>query len=844
ALVARLKRDIDALFDGLAGDLNKLGTPPAGAEPAVIAKEWATAVCGDVGATFGQWEYGTVNTIKQVFELALKDVKALQEAALQAADQAAATQVRDVARGRLRLLVQQTQAGIAAAHDLLDGQFTRLVHGARADVTAALDALELAIKALPAAPGSAAYAEFSARLAALRALMEKARQVPALGPVASKAIAVLDHAREVAAEPAAQVQGLATTLLALLRTTPQPGSLRATLDRAWDMADNVSASVHTAITRVGAQAGNWAAAADTLLQDLEAATEPQQLRTVLQAWVRAIEARLGSAADALLTQVKADIDTVRGHIDREAAALTGDLAALAGGVAGLAQAAQAAAGTWLAQARSDAHALVDVLDCGALGTMHAQLDAMLGTVEAKLRDQVTGALGALTDEATRQRLDQLKGLASTVGKGIKLGKALGDLPALPTLRFNAERAEYVFDDIRKQIDTSPFAARLREIDSGLKELGLAVPTRQLLDQIVPDAWRDLDFNRIFKNLGGLDFQDYFKRFRLPQLSGDKLKITHGLDKATRSAWVKTTVNADFPEEHALFEFSGMAVRVARMQLRANSDVRLSADGQSRAVTDGRFSGDWALEFGGARMATFQDVTVSFDGHGFDFNVSPDKVLLHPSLKFIQEYARQFSDKLPPAVQLEKDERGVPVGARASFSTLIDKLPPIPPVTIGPILIASGLGLRMSKAGVFEISAHVALGSRSAPIFVQVSYLGGGFWLEARCTARGGQIVPQASLGLALGSMRAFSLAGVARGSYSVLLFANAEIDGGGGSLHAGLSIAGSARILGIANAALDLLLEVEHRSGGGTTAHGWLHVEIEICWCYTLRVSTAAEHKL
>ncbi|MFL6673420.1 MAG: hypothetical protein ACJ8LG_09030, partial [Massilia sp.] len=168
ALVARLKRDIDALFDGLAGDLNKLGTPPAGAEPAVIAKEWATAVCGDVGATLGQWEYGTVNTIKQVFELALKDVKALQEAALQVADQAAAAQVRDVARGRLRSLVQQTQAGIAAAHGLLDGQFTRLVHGARADVTAALDALELAIKALPAAPGSAAYAEFSARLAALR----------------------------------------------------------------------------------------------------------------------------------------------------------------------------------------------------------------------------------------------------------------------------------------------------------------------------------------------------------------------------------------------------------------------------------------------------------------------------------------------------------------------------------------------------------------------------------------------------------------------------------------------------------------------------------------------------
>lgn len=93
-------------------------------------------------------------------------------------------------------------------------------------------------------------------------------------------------------------------------------------------------------------------------------------------------------------------------------------------------------------------------------------------------------------------------------------------------------------------------------------------------------------------------------------------------------------------------------------------------------------------------------------------------------------------------------------------------------------------------------------------------------------------------------MRAFTLAGVARGSYALLLFAYAEIDDTGGSLRAGLSITGSARILGVANASLALLLEVEHHTGGGTTARGSLHVEIEICWCYTLRVHAAAEHKL
>jgi hypothetical protein len=92
-------------------------------------------------------------------------------------------------------------------------------------------------------------------------------------------------------------------------------------------------------------------------------------------------------------------------------------------------------------------------------------------------------------------------------------------------------------------------------------------------------------------------------------------------------------------------------------------------------------------------------------------------------------------------------------------------------------------------------------------------------------------------------MRAFNLASVARGSYAILLFANAEISLAGGSLRAGMSLEGSARILGVANAMISLLLEVEHKSGS-TTARGHLKVAIKICWCYTLRVSKQAEHKI
>jgi hypothetical protein len=839
-LKTRLAGDINGLFDGVANDLAQFKLPLPGGD---MASKWGTAAQNDVRRSLGEWEFGAAAGIEQAFGQLQKDVKSLQEAALNAADQAAATEVWTVARNRLRALAKGSLAALESGAKLLNKQAGKLEHEAKTNIVAAIDGVELAANALPEVltMNSPELDALAAQLSRLREAVEKMRVLPALGPIAIRAAAMLTQATRLVVDANAMLNTTGVALKGSLLSLV--GSLRGTVESAWAMMDQAQAAANLAVSMLRGQIGNWASDAENLLAELEAATDLGGLRATLDKWARQVDARLATAGQALLRELRDNVRKVGAAVDDAKADLVKQLATMADSVQKIAETARDGAHHWLDQSRQRALDKVDTFDCGDFDKLHAQLDSALVAVEAKLREQVSGALGAMADQATRQHIADLENLGSKVGTSIKLCKAIGELPSLPTLRFNAERAEYVFDDIKKEIDTSPFAARLREIDSGLKELGLAVPSRQLLDQIVPDKLENVDFTRVFKNMGGIDFQDYFKRFRLPAMSSDKIKITHGLDKATRSAWVKTVVNADFPEEQALFEFSGMAVRVARMALRATSDLRVSADGEKRAITEGRLTADWGLDFGGTRMATFQDVTVSFDGNGFGFNVSPDKVLLHPSLKFIEEYAKQFQDKLPPAVQLEKDERGVPVGARASFTTLIDNLPPIPPVTIGPILIASGLGLRLDKKGAFEISAHVAMGSKTAPVFVQISYLGGGFWLEARGTARGGQVVPQASLGLALGSMRAFNLAGVARGSYAILLFAYAEIDGNGGSLRAGMSITGSARILGIANASLELLLEVEHRSGG-TTARGYLHVEIEICWCYTLRVNTAAEHKL
>ncbi len=500
---------------------------------------------------------------------------------------------------------------------------------------------------------------------------------------------------------------------------------------------------------------------------------------------------------------------------------------------------------WLTQLCASTLAVVDAIDCSLAKEIASGLRRQLEQAEKEVKERLTGIVNQLVDESTRARFAQLEaqfqGDVEAAAKGLKLVKALGELPELPTLTFNAERAEYVFDDFAKQIDTSPFAAKLREIDSGLKELGIAIPSSKLLDQVIPDSLKELDFSSVFKNIGAIDFNDFFKRFRLPELNSEQIKITQGVDKPTRTAWVSTHVDASFPQEQSLFEFSGLAVTVAQMKILADSNMRIGLNGERSSKTDASFTGNWGLSFGGARLATFREVSVKFNGSSFAFDIEPSKVELHPCLKFVDEFAKLFTPKLPPAVQIETDSRGIPVGARAQMTSEV-VLPPLGIIEIGPMVIRSGLAMRMAPTGKFEINVNVSVGARDTPVWVQISYLGGGMWLEARATYTD-KIRYTATLGLALGCIKAFNLASVARGSFSLLLFAYAEISDSGGSLRAGLSFNGSARILGVANASIMLLLEVVH-GGGETKGHGTLDVKVDICWCYTLHVRREVEQQI
>ncbi|MEM8500195.1 MAG: hypothetical protein AAF542_19420 [Pseudomonadota bacterium] len=503
--------------------------------------------------------------------------------------------------------------------------------------------------------------------------------------------------------------------------------------------------------------------------------------------------------------------------------------------------------------------------CDDLNSIRDTFISGLAIEAENLEKSIVGSVNDLFDEQTIRSLERLDEVAKAkrddlrdkfgdeIGKvstGLKLAKAIGDLPELPDLSFNANRAEYNFDDWNRTIATSPIVARAKEINTGLREMGFNVPSNSIFDQFLPtsDDVR-LKFNKIVEGMGGFDFGEMLDKFRLPTINEDQYRITHGVDEKSRAAWLKAEVNADYKERQSMFELGAFGIFASDIKLRGRSEMRQMLDGRRDSSVDGRFGANWALQFGGVDLATFRDVEVRYDGDEIKFNVDPSKVEYHPSLKFISDVAKKLEDELPAGVTLIKDARGIPIGADAKMVTLVEKPPPLGPVTIGPLLIEAGLSLLLSSKGQFVVRAFAGVGSKETPVFVQISWLGGGVWATGTIenapasNSKGRETVFVGSVGVALGNIRAINIANVAKGSYAFLIFANAEFAKGGGILRAGMSVKGSARLLSIANIYVYLLLQVEHSSGGGATGSGLLSAKVKMSRFYTLRVRKAVKRK-
>ena len=288
-----------------------------------------------------------------------------------------------------------------------------------------------------------------------------------------------------------------------------------------------------------------------------------------------------------------------------------------------------------------------------------------------------------------------------------------------------------------------------------------------------------------------------------------------------------------PQERLILESGIFAIALN------NTNLNVVADIETEIIT-AKVQANWALKFNGQALVMFENVQLTYSSNGdYHFELDPKKVRLHPSLKFISDLMSAVENSLPPGVEFEKGSQNQIIGVKAS---MVQQFPgfSIAAANIGPFSIQSWFGLRFAS-GVMELAAGFGLGTQNAPVYIQFGAYGGGGWLGANVLYNPKLPIDyHGFMGIAVGSMKQFNIAGIARGSYAILIFANAQFSETSTYLEAGLLVNGSARILGYINAHLALKLSVEYN---GSNAHGKgeIDLEIEICWCYSVHIHSAVD---
>lgn len=550
-----------------------------------------------------------------------------------------------------------------------------------------------------------------------------------------------------------------------------------------------------------------------------------------------------SQLDTVIHSTVADLKARLGIIKTDA------MTAIAGGKADVINA--------LESKRDELNALVDGLDCAvmdALQVFSKNMQAIIEQTTATLRHQMTYKAEALMNEVTqhyaeaaRQFAETLPGAKGAASAALKSIRMLIEPPQIPHFSINTRQIECVFDDISTQIQTSPFVARLHELEGGIRDLGMALPVQGFQDSLKMLQLEGNRFGDVIKQ-AGIDFESLLKNFQLPKLPESAIRFSHQVDAQKRTASARVDIDHTFASTEQLFDIAGFSMDVRKPRLLANSRVEAS-ESQTVTRTQARFGGDWIMNFGGQPLVTFRDANVQYsDSGGFTFDLDPRNVQPHPALLFITQIFQAKMPKLPEGVKIEKDSAGQPIGVSMAQESTVGPYE-FGSLSIGEATIKSAFAVRFVNGQMSVVSAF-DLGTSKSPVFMQVGPYGGGGWLNARAG-----LEPQgankelavnyvASMAVSVGSTRSFTLASVATGSYAIRLYLEATLSSDGGSRVAvGLMVNGSARLLGYLNAYLSLALEVEH-SGGSMQGRGRIDIEIEICWCYSVRISRSVKQAI
>ena len=414
---------------------------------------------------------------------------------------------------------------------------------------------------------------------------------------------------------------------------------------------------------------------------------------------------------------------------------------------------------------------------------------------------------------------------------VLLNRAFGEVPAIPNLGFSLPNTAYFYLPSLPYVPFTPLLTKVKDLVPNLSPLSTMLPSFALSDRALPvPNLANFDLNSVFPDFAGLKLSNLFPALKMPVGSNDAVKVTHGVDTGSRTAWIQADIDLK-TDTAVIFSIGPMALQIVTPRFTSTVRAQAGANGQVSKQATGAITGDWQLLIGGSPMITLRSTGLTFDKDGkLHVNVSPDRVQLSAALSFIQEIIAQYTSP------------GSGFGIYPSATGIETRLSlPIPNTSMGTTGITNltfNFLFGLTWVPDFELYAGFGLASPNAPFNLSIFILGGGGHLVATAHYKpGGSLTCQVDMALDASAALAIAL-GPISGSVHINLGMRFIFNSGGGDLSLGifLLIGGEVSILSIVSAQVMLKLEATY-SGGVFTCRGIFSISIKICWCFTLDVS-------
>ncbi len=540
-----------------------------------------------------------------------------------------------------------------------------------------------------------------------------------------------------------------------------------------------------------------------------------QLETRLVAWIDAVHALLQARVESIATQLA---EQIAPWITEGASVVQEEIARVVGVIE---------------EKKKEIDNLVNAEVGKARRKLEAARDELIGEVEGAIDDRL----------ATLEQFEtQGKVLYARAEPALNLVRAFGQPPKVSGLDLDRPEVAFFYDQTKK-VGITPIIARAQQISQvgeALKPLGLVVPTTEITDRLLPEGLSDFKLSDILPNVGGLDLSNLFSGVRMPPGSRNGVVVKHGYDRETRRAWLRADLNVELGGTQTVFAVGPLALRIAKPHFEGEVKVDGGVQQQAKRRVRGQVSGDWELVVGGANLVRFRDTQLQFDEDAkLRFDLSPEKVELEPTVKFIEGFLQTLSD---PDSGFTLAFTGTAVRAQL--------LLPIPDTSFGAFGI-TGLSflaaLELHFAPRFMIAMELSLARRQQPFALTIFILGGGGFIEARARydpstgkAEGEEVymalTASAGLSIALGPIK---------GGVFVYFGVTGQYVQGGSGLDLGimLMVRGYVSVLSIASASVALTLRAYYQ-GGSLVGEGRVEIKIKICWCFTLKVNKSVTYTL